>query len=913
MLTYLLTKTRKALDQLHKSKRNFVYIIFMLLIPLHEVQASWLGGQLSSIWDGAKTIGKFLNKTPGEAIGDAAGALFDITILWITKLFFLGSGWFMEMMGYVLDTSISFTLSSKIYKSVEAIQVGWTAVRDFSNMFFIFVLLYIAILTVLGMAGSNAKRWVAHLVIAALLINFSLFATQVVVDAGNVLAIGFWDKMTMKEGNVTAPTASKWFMEGFRIQTEFDTSKSLVDTSGKAIDLSVTNRVLIYLGGTAINLIAGYVFLAGAVMMIIRSVTLMILMIVSPFAFLGFALPKGGSFAGQWLSKLIGSTFVAPAFIFMLYIDSLIIRGVGVGGSEVMKATGADKSNIAYAIAGSAANLPIIYNFILMVMLLLAALKVADSVSSGAGSAAGKWAKTGLGGGAAAGAAGVAYIRRRTTGKDAMRQLENPDLHRRATLVGAVGSREQIEGDRARKEVARLTKLSTSTMDVRSTGIGKGITSLLAKTGIDTGGPKAKTFAERTKVGGEGGSYEGGLTKREKEVEDEAKKAFPDNPEAQKQYIEGKLGKAWTETRRNKKAKEALDASASKKAAETANKADFENGMTTGKADNAKLAELKKQERDLMSKGLVADAALVKSIADTAKSVEDANDTVRKAMLQMTGEDVTKLMMDKDKNYGEQTAFRQGLTGKDYTSINKAYQEGKFKESMGNKDKVLMENLTTEALMSEKTPEATKRMIKNAMKNGTWAHEIDFKKQIEQHIANGSTDAEFDETWKMLDNEDKAELKGLLLNERVAERLNGATLGAMSKKGNEGFYDDVPDFRNKLEDLHKRGVIGNAATKQGRVNTAATHIDKNRKKQENYFYDMPQTAAASAAASGWKISVARMSSIEGDIKRHYSLSEKLSALSLTPAETAEYQSLKTKINGLAGDEKSYADEVKSKL
>ncbi len=281
-----------------------VATLLALITPTHFVFAA-------SIWDNITNWGKGAL----SAVADFGMELLLTPIVWIAHFINSAANLFMLGMGYMLDQSISYTLDSSIYKSVSAIQVGWTAVRDFSNMFFIFILLYIAIITILGMAKSSTKTLVAHVIISALLINFSLFFTQVVIDAGNILALGFWNKMITQQGTVSGPSASAFFMEGFRVQTEFD---SVTDGTGAKVKITKSTEIMIYLGGAAVSFVAGYVFLAGAVMMIIRSVTLMILMITSPFAFLSFGLPKRGEFWGKWTGQLVGATFMAPAFIFML-------------------------------------------------------------------------------------------------------------------------------------------------------------------------------------------------------------------------------------------------------------------------------------------------------------------------------------------------------------------------------------------------------------------------------------------------------------------------------------------------------------------------------------------------------------------------------------------------------------------
>ena len=496
----------------------------------------------------AQKVDKALQKGADAIVGGLTSMLLT-PLVWIAQLFFKISNLFMEMMGTLLDISIQSTISSGIYKQVSAIQVGWAAVRDMTNMFFIFVLLYIAILTVVGSAGASAKRWVANLIIAAVMINFSLFITQVVIDSGNILALGFWNKMTVVEGGTTNSSATAFFLEGFRLQTEFDTMND------KGIPIDKSKQIIIYLGGALVSFVAGYIFLAGAVMMIVRSVTLMILMIASPFAFLGFALPKGGGFAQTWLNRLIGSTFVAPAFIFMLYIDALIIRG-----AELIQGSGADKSKFALAFAGDVSSFPIIYNFILMIILLLASLTVANQVSSGAGNTAGAWAKKSLGAGGVAVVVGGAYGARQSLGRVGRMTSESTALRtaaERGGFRGGVAKMALNAGNSLQKSSFDLRNSkafsATAGAGLKKAGINLGSTGQkVGKGGFEsTGSIEGKALSSVGLSGIAGGvGYIG--TERQKAIKEKAESMIKDGskPEDIEKYIVKRAGATGTKKRR---------------------------------------------------------------------------------------------------------------------------------------------------------------------------------------------------------------------------------------------------------------------------------------------------------------------------------------------------------------------------
>ncbi len=884
-------------------------VVFLLLLPTHHADAAFfipllilaaVGG--GTWWGGGKVL-EYLGDKLAEALEGLA------------HLIFTGAGFFMASMGTVLDTSIAFTLDSATFKSVGAIQVGWTAVRDFSNLFFIFVLLYIAILTVVGMAGSNAKRWVAHLVIAALLINFSLFATQVVVDAGNVLAIGFWDKMTLTVG--TAPptqTASLWFMEGFRIQTTADIKSNPADPSAKKIDPKHSTMTLIYLGGTLVYLVAGYVFLAGAIMMIVRSVTLMVLMIVSPFAFLGFALPKGGGFASQWLSKLIGTTFVAPAFIFMLYIDSLIIRGTTVAaGSEWIKETGADKSKMALAFAGSPANFPIIYNYILMIILLLAALKVADAVGGGAGSAAGSWAKKSIGGGAAAGFTGIAAFGRQTYGAAGKRAMNDEKWVKEQQKLAAKGG---MAGRMANIRLATAEKASKATFDIRNAPMGGlGVTAGLGAAGIRAGTASKKSFDTHGGIVGRVVSdqnYKGSI--KEAEIIKTANERYKNNPEARDKYLQQQLGGQYEKSRHEElrsginkditkeKAKQTLG-EANTKYNEIAEKEDFT-------AEKTKLANLNAEKKKLEEEGKGIGEELTNSIKVSSKRVQDINDMLegtagnpgpamlaRQSVANLTGEQVAKLV-DK-KEFANSAGLKQALRASDYTAINKRYMEGGYKETMQDgADRQMMEGLTVSALKDPNVPENVKKTIKNSMKNGTWGHNIDFQNDVAGIVSTGKDEfgnyvskptplspqdkQALDEYYSMLDNDDVASLHDSLhSNPHLVEKYSPKTLAAINKKQYEIGGDTNTEYVKNIRD----------AVENSNNEKAKLYINNNTKKETSIFKGQQAISTEETTKDVKEAKDVATAATEKASNRWRELAAKST---LTPTEQAELKDLTDK-------------------
>ena len=81
------------------------------------------------------------------------------------------------------------------------IELGWTLMRDFTNMLFILGLAYIGLATALDIAGFDTKKAFINLLLIALLINFTPVICGAIVDISNIITnfftedIGWWERI----------------------------------------------------------------------------------------------------------------------------------------------------------------------------------------------------------------------------------------------------------------------------------------------------------------------------------------------------------------------------------------------------------------------------------------------------------------------------------------------------------------------------------------------------------------------------------------------------------------------------------------------------------------------------------------------------------------------------------------------
>lgn len=83
------------------------------------------------------------------------------------------------------------------------IQSGWPVVRDISNIFFVFILLWIALATIFDIETYSAKTLLPKFIISALLINFSLPIAVFIISLSNQVGEIFFSQLE-KSGGIEA-------------------------------------------------------------------------------------------------------------------------------------------------------------------------------------------------------------------------------------------------------------------------------------------------------------------------------------------------------------------------------------------------------------------------------------------------------------------------------------------------------------------------------------------------------------------------------------------------------------------------------------------------------------------------------------------------------------------------------------
>jgi hypothetical protein len=86
-------------------------------------------------------------------------------------------------------------------------------------------------------------------------------------------------------------------------------------------------------------LITAFVFVAGAFLLLVRFIALILLMIFSPAMFLGWVFPGFAGYSKQWWGYFLRYALVAPAYLFMIYLSLTALNKMDFGDSSFGQAS----------------------------------------------------------------------------------------------------------------------------------------------------------------------------------------------------------------------------------------------------------------------------------------------------------------------------------------------------------------------------------------------------------------------------------------------------------------------------------------------------------------------------------------------------------------------------------------------
>jgi len=265
------------------------------------------------------------------------------------------------------------------FTSVGIVTIGWEITRDISNMFFILILMIIAFATIFKAETYGMKKLLPKLIIAALLINFSLVIAGAIIDFSQILTDFFI------QGAAGGKNVSTLIMNGLQIHTLYQHDSALWQKLLKSAFGASFAQVAEAFFAVIILMSAVFAFAAFTFFLIIRIIILWLLLILAPIAWLLMILPKTRNLWEQWWGTFIKWCFFAPIYAFFLYIVLVAIQSKVIE-KEIVKGIELTEGAVFSSIFASRPQIILQYIFIILMLFggLIAAQKLGVYGASGA-------------------------------------------------------------------------------------------------------------------------------------------------------------------------------------------------------------------------------------------------------------------------------------------------------------------------------------------------------------------------------------------------------------------------------------------------------------------------------------------------------------------------------------------------
>lgn len=272
-----------------------------------------------------------------------------------------------ELLNFLIQPGNTPIITSTI------VQAGWTTMRDFANMFFLLILLALALSYIL-FPSFPAKQALPKLLIVALLINFSLPITGIFLDASNVFTNHFLSEATDGNNKLSDSIMQNLGAQKMKDMGDIGETINEKDAGKERLDIEkiiLTNQII----QIPFLVVTLFILVALAFMFLVRLGYIYILLIMLPLALLAYTWPSTQSHFGRWQSKFFQWVFFPP--IAMFFIDISMKTHASILSIELTN-----------EISGAADNMGLfsgifkqIYQYIIIFALLIGSLVAAQSMS----------------------------------------------------------------------------------------------------------------------------------------------------------------------------------------------------------------------------------------------------------------------------------------------------------------------------------------------------------------------------------------------------------------------------------------------------------------------------------------------------------------------------------------------------
>ncbi len=267
-----------------------------------------------------------------------------------------GLSWIVSVMVGVMLYVMTFPLN---ITTLPIVVKGWAIVRDLCNNFFIVILLVIAVGTILKIQTYHYKALLPRLLTMAVVINFSLMFTGILIDASQILMLSFTQGFNGAMGNNVILNAiglpDLFSMNGSAGSGVVTNLGNQLSEEGATSSI-ILNIITAMIFAIIVSVVALVCISMVTVVLVYRMIMLMFLAILSPLPYFLSTFPQGKSKAGEWWNEFNKYLIVGPVMVFFLWISFSAMAGDSPGG-EVKNAGAGERGTVATTFgAGNAAK-----------------------------------------------------------------------------------------------------------------------------------------------------------------------------------------------------------------------------------------------------------------------------------------------------------------------------------------------------------------------------------------------------------------------------------------------------------------------------------------------------------------------------------------------------------------------------
>ena len=326
----------KYLSKILKQKKFIIFtFLFLCVLGMLSPQYAHAGFWCNVARGVGPTAGALCDITSHpEIAGPAAKAIGNVTvapffsaiILAVSTLLITIFGSLSNLAGrlliYIMDPTNINGSGAWSYTSFTnpIIAIGWTKIRDLANMVVVLGFIVIGIATALRFETYKATKLLPKLIIAALLINFSLLICGIFIDGSNIIMTNFLKGGGFLERSVGQAIDTQ--VTAIWNNTHFFNINGLPNLIGATISLvffDIITLVIFFL----------YFFL-----FLCRYIFLWILVALSPLAFVFYVFPFTKKFFDMWWNNFLQWCIIGISGAFFIYLADQLTTGLTSGSSN---------------------------------------------------------------------------------------------------------------------------------------------------------------------------------------------------------------------------------------------------------------------------------------------------------------------------------------------------------------------------------------------------------------------------------------------------------------------------------------------------------------------------------------------------------------------------------------------------